>query len=319
MDNTYIEQLRQEVASETRSFLRRKIELRLASELIDQRKFKDALELLGKMASEVRKMDDKSMQIDVLLLEAKVYTELKNYSKAKASLTGARAAANAIYCPPKQAANLDMQSGILHLEEGDANTAFSYFLEAFTSMDGLNEMETSTSLFYYMIVSKLTSFRPQDVPSILSDRNMMRYGGPKVEGLQKMSKAQEKQSLALFEEARRTYFSDETDEVLLSQFSKLSDYLLESNLIALVKPYSCIEIELIARRMGLDEQMVENRLMVMIMDGKLKAFIDQERRVLLIQGQIRNNMAELCDAANQVCSDFNQVCDKIMERAQKVV
>lgn len=49
---------------------------------------------------EVRKSDDKHLLVEAQLIESRVHFALENYSKAKASLTSARASANQVYCEP---------------------------------------------------------------------------------------------------------------------------------------------------------------------------------------------------------------------------
>lgn len=79
-------------------------------------------------------MDDKALLVEVQLLESKTYHALSNLPKARAALTSARTTANAIYCPPKLQAALDMQSGQMVLPCFWANplfenkTEFTYFL-----------------------------------------------------------------------------------------------------------------------------------------------------------------------------------------------
>lgn len=79
------------------------------------------------------------MLVEAHLTEAYLHHALMNLPKAKAALTASRSAASSIYVTPLQQAELDEVSGILHCEETDYKTAFSYFLEAFDAYDQHDE------------------------------------------------------------------------------------------------------------------------------------------------------------------------------------
>jgi 26S proteasome regulatory subunit N6 len=58
------------------------------------------IDIIDSIIVDVRKADDKHLLLEIYLIESKLNFGKENYSKAKASLTAARACANAIYCPP---------------------------------------------------------------------------------------------------------------------------------------------------------------------------------------------------------------------------
>ena len=85
---------------EKRTFLRQRIEAKLANLLLLKRDTTAALALINSLLKELKKLDDKQMLTETHLTEARIYHSLQNIPKAKSSLTASRTAANAIYVVP---------------------------------------------------------------------------------------------------------------------------------------------------------------------------------------------------------------------------
>lgn len=113
--------------------------------------YSDALALIGTLLRELKRLDDKNALMEVQLLESRVYHALRNLPKSRAALTSARTSANSIYCPPLMQAQLDMQSGILHAEEKDYKTAYSYFYETFEGFSSQDDPRAVLALKYMLL------------------------------------------------------------------------------------------------------------------------------------------------------------------------
>mmetsp|Transcript_40629 Transcript_40629/g.39231 ORF Transcript_40629/g.39231 Transcript_40629/m.39231 type:complete len:124 (+) Transcript_40629:220-591(+) len=85
---------------ESRSFLRMRIENKLADLYFRLEKYNDALEILKKLLSELKKKEDKQLLVESQLVESKVYHALENLPKAKAALTSVKTTSNSIYVVP---------------------------------------------------------------------------------------------------------------------------------------------------------------------------------------------------------------------------
>lgn len=113
--------------------------------------YHESLNLIAQLLKELKRLDDKMVLVEVQLLESRVCHALRNLPKAKAALTSARTSANSIYCPPLLQASLDMQSGILHAEDKDYKTAYSYFFETFEGFSSQEDPKAVLALKYMLL------------------------------------------------------------------------------------------------------------------------------------------------------------------------
>ena len=141
--------------AEKRTFLRQRVETKLAAILFAQKDYSAALTLMDDLLLELKKLDDKQLLVEAHLLQSKIHHALRGIAKSKAALTASRTCANAIYVAPALQATIDSMSGILHGEEGDYNTAHSYFLEAFESLDTLDDKEKALQCLKYMMLCRI--------------------------------------------------------------------------------------------------------------------------------------------------------------------
>ncbi|CAA6666873.1 unnamed protein product [Spirodela intermedia] len=249
--------------AERRTFLRQRVEARLAALLMESGEYTEALSLLSGLIKEVRRLDDK------LLL-------------AKAALTAARTAANAIYVPPAQQGTIDLQSGILHAEEKDYKTAYSYFFEAFEAFNALGEPRAVFGL-KYMLLCKIMVNQSEDVAGLIASKAGLLYLGPELDAMKAVADAHSRRSLKAFEAALAEFRPQlEEDPIVHRHLSALYDTLLEQNLCRLIEPFSRVEIAHIAELIELPVAHVETKLSQLILDKKFAGTLDQGAGCLVV-------------------------------------
>jgi len=190
--------------SEKRTFLRLRVETKLCGLMLQMEQFEDALELVNKLVREVKKIDDKQLLVEIHLTESRIHHALRNTPKSKAALTASRTAANAIYVSPRVQANIDQMSGILHSQEKDYQTAYSYFFEAMEAFSNLND-PLAVKCLKYMILAKVMSGDAADVQAILKGKQGIKYSGIDTEAMRSITKASVDRSLEDFQAALKKY------------------------------------------------------------------------------------------------------------------
>ncbi|KIJ45093.1 hypothetical protein M422DRAFT_29944 [Sphaerobolus stellatus SS14] len=315
--------------SEHRIFLKQSLETRLASLYLQTRAYKPAIALIDTLLTELKRLDDKLVLTEVHLLESKVYRGIGNLAKAKASLTSARTAANSIYCPPYLQAALDLQSGILHAEDKDYTTAYSYFYETFEMLgaqEGANPEQEATvapeggalTALKYMLLCKIMLNLPEDLPSLLSIKLAVRYAQLReVESMRAVARAHQNRNLAEFEKALRDYREElSSDPTIRSHLAALYDTLLEQNLLRIVEPYSVVELEHVAQQVGQERQAVEAKLSQMILDKAFHGVLDQGRGCLLVFDEPEES--PMYGTAIELLEQVSTVADSLYAKTTKI-
>ncbi|CDR48069.1 RHTO0S16e00606g1_1 [Rhodotorula toruloides] len=302
---------------EKRIFLKQNLETRLVALYIDNQNYKDALSLINSLLRELKKLDDKMILTEVHLLESRVNHALANMPKAKAALTSARTAANAIYCPPLLQASLDMQSGVLHAEDKDYKTAYSYFFEAFEGYSGQDDPKAVPAL-KYMLLCKIMLNLAEDVKSIVAGKSAQRYAGPDVEAMKAVAKAHEERSLQDFERElkdRKKELSD--DPIIRNHLAALYDTLLEQNLVRIIEPYSRVEIKHVAEMVKQPVRDVEIKLSQMILDKVFHGILDQGAGCLIVFDE--PEVDATYEATLETIGHVRDVVDQLFQRTRTAV
>jgi 26S proteasome regulatory subunit N6 len=320
-----------------RSFLRQRVEAKLAGILFQRSKYAEALSITDRLLMELKKLDDKQLLVETHLLESKLHFALRNVAKAKAALTACRTAANSIYVSPTQQAEIDSMSGTIHTEEGDYNTAHSYFLEAFEQLDQMNENAQAVLALKYMMLCKiLDSLRialklssagnvgisaspsasaTATESGMLTGKQAVKYAGKEIEAMQKIATAAQNRNLKEFEAVLLAYPQQLQEDLLIKHhLHVLKEQLLESNLIRIIEPYSCVELEFIAAKIELPVSVTERKLSQMILDGKFQGILDQGKGQLVVYEE--NETDSTMEKGLQVIANMDKVVTSLFERSK---
>lgn len=264
--------------------MKSKIQTRLAEIYYIHEHYAKALEICNKVIFDLKRYEDNLGLIQLLLLESKIHYVTNGISKSKAALTSVKTLVTKVYVEPKLQANIDMQAGILAAHEKDFNLAYSYFFEAFDVYNIPNQKRRNKGLraFQYMIMSKIVGDHIEEVNNVVLSKQGKDYLGKEVDALRSIESAVKEKSIRLLKEnieKNQEYFKD---PIIRYHINNLHNDLLEKNLIKIIKPYSVVEIDFVAKSIGLNYLDVLNKLRQMILDKKINGILDQGKGSLII-------------------------------------
>ncbi|KAG2354511.1 hypothetical protein BDR07DRAFT_1474368 [Suillus spraguei] len=250
-------------------FLKHSLQIRLVSLQLEALQYKLVLTRIHALLTELKRLDDKMILTEVHLLESRVYRGIGNLSKSKVTL--------------------DLQSGVLHAEDKDYTTAYSYFYETFENMSSQDDPAALNAL-KYMLLCKVM---PEDVTSLLSIKLAVKYA--QLREIEKLS----------------------SDPTIRSHLAALYDTLLQQNLLRVVEPYSVVEIDHVAKQ---DEQgrrtLKPSALSQMILDKVFHGVLDQGRGCLIVFDELEAD--NTYGAAIGTLEQVSKVVDSLYAKTVKI-
>merc|ERR1719187_2674017 len=145
----------------------------------------------------------------------------------------------------------------------------------------------------------------------------LRYSGPEVEALKAVAAANKARSLADFQTAVCTYKTQlQGDKIVAKHLDTLYQNMLEQNLCRIIEPYSKVQVDYAAGKIGLPRDEVEKKLSQMILDKKFLGVLDQETGVLVVFTSEQRD--KTFDDVIETVSAMNNVVDRLYQAAKKL-
>ncbi|KJH43501.1 PCI domain protein [Dictyocaulus viviparus] len=302
----------------SRVFLRRTLQARLVRLLNDIGRFVDAQKIAAPLTTELKKMEDRELLMEVTLEESRSAFALKNYAKAKSSLILARSNATGTFVSTQMQATLDLQSGILYsAEEKDFKTAYSYCYEA---LEGflLTDVPKAVRALKYMCLCKIMMNEAESVPFLLSTKVAQSIRGRDVDAMKCMAEAFKERSLTKFSKCLKDYHKELVEDPVVSAHSKeLRDNMLEKEISRVIEPYSEIDLLHIVRCVGMTNKQIEKALSMMLLDKKFFGVIDQHNGTLRIYQTPRKDITY--QKSVELIRALSKAVDGIYNRASSLL
>eukprot|EP01029_Cantina_marsupialis_P024115 TRINITY_DN6127_c0_g1_i2.p1 TRINITY_DN6127_c0_g1~~TRINITY_DN6127_c0_g1_i2.p1 ORF type:complete len:446 (-),score=102.58 TRINITY_DN6127_c0_g1_i2:160-1404(-) len=303
--------------AEKKSFLKQKMEVKLATVLLKGGQYNEALAQAERMEKETKKMDDKLLLIDIYIVISKIYHKLQNIPKSKAALTSGRMCTNQAYCGSRTLAEIERHNGVLLTEERLYSTAYSYFVEAFEGFSAMDAKDDAINCLQYMIMCKILAGGANEVQGILISKKVSEFVGKEMDLLRAIAGAAKESSIRKFDIVISKHQEAlAEDEVLSRHLQELYDTLLEDNLVKITKPFEMVEVSHVAELIELPHEQVERKLAQMILDDKLLGTLDQGNGMLILFDE--PDKGETFESALESIQHLDKVVDSLFTKSEKL-
>ncbi|KAL6122360.1 hypothetical protein NUSPORA_00601 [Nucleospora cyclopteri] len=269
--------------------------------------YKECQDKIKEIVPELKKFEDKINLITLFIYESRAYYELRNTNMAKSSLTAARAMAVSAACPLDLQAQIDLLNGMYLTDEKCYDTAVGYFVEAAEGFVMAKKPEEGILPLRYIILCKILNKKLEEIEPIFKTKYASKILVEKdelISILQNLAEIVKKKSIVLYknlmaENARVL----EKDLFINKHLNFYYNSLLDQNILKIIEPYSHVKISFIARQLGFDENLIEDKLRVMILDKSILGILDHKTQCLVLYDEVEEVESDLAKTV-KILSEF---------------
>ncbi|KAJ1801409.1 hypothetical protein LPJ75_006436, partial [Coemansia sp. RSA 2598] len=260
--------------------------LRLGRMQLEHRQFQELDKLLAELklsclddsGSVIHERGTQLLEINALYLG--MYVEQEEARKLKATYLESVGVRSAIP-HPRIMGFIRECGGKMYMNERNWESAQSNFFDAFKNYDEAGSPQRVQMLKYLVLASMLSE---TEVNPLSSPEAMSYEGDPDIIAMTSLVKAYEGQNVTEFERILHDNKAAILDDPFVARYiDDLRRTFRMQALHSAVAPYTRIRIDMLGRRLNIEPSEVEELLVALILDKRLRASIDQEKGILLLQ------------------------------------
>lgn len=288
-----------------KKMLKLDLECKLIHVYLTVGKFRECLEKIAEVSKELKKYDDKVNLISLYVFESRAYYELQDFSKARSSLTSARAMAVSSACPAQLQAQIDLLNGMYLSDEHSFDTSISYFIESLESFLQDKQISNAKVSLRYIVLSKILSSKYNEALTVLDLKSVGSLKDDQlVHLLCHIAKVCKKRDLKAYSDLLHNNRAViESDNYIFRHLRYLYNVLLDGNILKIIEPYSHVKIKFIADKLGFPEDVIEDKLRNMILDKSISGILDHVTQCLIVY-QVEEKQESLAVQDINVLKEF---------------
>ncbi|CAG8453634.1 23062_t:CDS:10 [Dentiscutata erythropus] len=255
-----------------------KTNLKLAKLWLDRKEYNRLNKILRQLHLSCQKDDGTDDQrkgthlLEIFALEIQMYTETKNNKKLKALYQQCLHVKSAIPHPRIMGVIREC-GGKMHMGEKEWDKAQTDFFESFKNYDEAGSPQRIQVLKYLVLANMLTEsqINPFDSQETKPYKN-----DPQIVAMTNLVSAYQRKEIREFEKILRDNRATIMDDPFIRTY--IDDVLKNIRtqvLLRLIKPYTRIEIPFVSKQLNIPAQDVEDLLVGLVLDQKIKGCIDQ--------------------------------------------